>query len=68
MTPEEQMRRQLRFAFLLQVAGAVMFAIATVVRAVGIGFDVVTAVFALITVVIAGAAIFTRKKMQELTT
>lgn len=68
MTPEEQLRRQLRFAFFLQVAGAVMFAAAVVIRTMSIGFDVVTALFALITVVIVGAAIFTRKKMQELTT
>ena len=68
MTPEEQLRRQLRFAFFLQVAGAVMFAAAVVIRTMAIGFDVVTALFALITVVIVGAAIFTRKKIQELAT
>lgn len=60
------MRRQLRFAFFLQIAGASMFAIATVIRAVGIGFDAVTGVFGLVAIVIAGAAVFTRKKMREL--
>lgn len=66
MTPEEQLRRQLRFAFFLQVAGATMFAVAAVVRAVAIGIDVVTAILILVTLLILGAATFTRKKMREL--
>ena len=68
MTPEEQLRRQLRFAFFLQVAGAVMFGIAFVVRAVAFGLDAVTAILGLITVLVVGAAIFTRKKLQDLRT
>jgi hypothetical protein len=66
VTPEEQLRRQLRFAFFLQVAGATMFAVAAVVRAVAIGIDVVTAILILVTLLILGAATFTRKKMREL--
>jgi hypothetical protein len=68
VTPEEQLRRQLRFAFFLQFAGAVMFGLAFVVRAVAFGLDAVTAIFGLITLLIIGAAVFTRKKMQDLPT
>lgn len=66
MTPEEQLRRQLRFAFFLQVAGATMFTIAVIVRTVAIGFDLATAILVLVTLLIVGAAYFTRKKMQQL--
>lgn len=66
MTPEEQLRRQLRFAFFLQVAGATMFAVAVGIRTVAIGFDAVTAVLVLVTLLIVAAAVFTRKKMQQL--
>lgn len=66
MTPEEQLRRQLRFALFLQVGGAAMFAVAAVVRAVAIGFDIVTAILVLITLLIVAAAVFTQRKMREL--
>lgn len=67
MSADESLRRQLRFAFFLQVAGALMFAGAFIVRAVALGFDPVTALLGLVTLLIAAAATFTRKKMQELT-
>ena len=66
MTPEESLRRQLRFAFFLQVAGAVMFGTAFVIRAVALGFDPVTAVLALIALGVVAAAVFTRWKMRDL--
>ena len=66
MTPEESLRRQLRFAFFLQVAGAVMFTGAFIIRAVALGFDPVTAVLALIALGVAAAAVFTRRKMRDL--
>lgn len=66
MSPDEQLRRQLRFAFFLQVAAGAMFGIAFIVRASAIGFDAVTGIFGLIAVAVGGAAIFTRRKMQEL--
>lgn len=66
MSPEDQLRRQLRFAFFLQVAGAVMFATAFIIRALAIGFDPVTAVLGLIALAVVAAAVFTRRKMQDL--
>lgn len=68
MSADESLRRQLRFAFFLQVAGALMFAGAFVVRAVALGFDPVTAVLGLVALLIVGAAVFTRRKMQDLAT
>lgn len=66
MTPEEQVRRQLRFALFLQIAGAAMFALAASIRAVAIGFDMVTSILVLITLLIIAAAVFTRRKMRQL--
>jgi hypothetical protein len=66
MSADDSLRRQLRFAFFLQVAGAVMFAAAAVIRVVSLGFDLLAVVFAGIAVLIAGAAVFTRRKMREL--
>lgn len=66
MSADESLRRQLRFALFLQIAGAAMFGIAFVTRAVVLGFEPVTAVLGLITLLIIGAAVFTRRKMQDL--
>ncbi len=66
MSADESLRRQLRFALFLQIAGAAMFGIAFVTRAVVLGFEPVTGVLALITLLITGAAVFTRRKMQDL--
>lgn len=66
MSADEQLRRQLRFAFFLQIAGAVMFGGAFATRAVALGFDPITAVLGLVTLLIVGAAVFTRRKMRDL--
>jgi hypothetical protein len=66
MSADESLRRQLRFAFFLQIAGAVMFGIAFLTRAVFLGFEPVTALLGLITLLVIGAAIFTRQKMRDL--
>lgn len=66
MNADESLRRQLRFAFVLQVAGAAMFTAAAVIRIASFGFDVLAVVFAGIALVISGAAVFTRRKMREL--
>jgi uncharacterized membrane protein YjjP (DUF1212 family) len=66
MSADESLRRQLRFAYFLQIAGATMFTAAAVIRVVSFGFDALAVVFAGIAVLIAGAAIFTRRKMREL--
>ena len=67
MSADESLRRQLRFALFLQSAGALMFGAAFVTRAVALGFDPVTALLGLVTLLIVGAAVFTRRKMQDLT-
>lgn len=66
MNADESLRRQLRFAFFLQVAGAVMFAAAAVIRIASLGVDLLAVVFAGVAILIAGAAVFTRGKMREL--
>jgi hypothetical protein len=66
MNADESLRRQLRFAFFLQVAGAVMFAAAAVIRVISLGVDLLAVIFAAVALLIAGAAVFTRRKMQEL--
>ncbi len=64
MNGDESLKRQLRFSFFLQVAGAVMFAIATLVRASAVGIDLVTIILALVTIGIGAAAVFTRSRMK----
>ena len=66
MSADDPLRRQLRFALFLQIAGAVMFGIAFATRAIALGVDVVTAILGLVTLLIVIAAIVTRKKMQDL--
>ncbi|MEK9810958.1 MAG: hypothetical protein VW362_10965 [Candidatus Nanopelagicales bacterium] len=66
MNGDESLKRQLRFSLFLQVAGAVMFAIATLVRAFAVGLDLVTIILALVTVGVGAAALFTRSRMQTL--
>ena len=66
MSADESLRRQLRFALFLQMAGALMFGAAFATRALALGFDPVTALLALVTLLIVGAAVFTRRKMQDL--
>lgn len=67
MSADDSLRRQLRFALFLQIAGALMFGAAFATRAIALGFDPVTALLGLVTLLIVGAAVFTRRKMQDLT-
>jgi hypothetical protein len=66
MSTNDPLYRQLRFAFLLQIAGAVMFGVAFATRAVALGFDPVTALLGLVMLLVIAAAVFTRRKMQDL--
>ena len=43
-----------------------MFGIAFATRAIALGFDPLTAALGLVTILIIGAVVFTRKKMQDL--
>ena len=66
MSADDPLYRQLRFALFLQVAGAVMFGFAFVVRAVALGFEPVTAIFGVITLAIVGTAVLTWRKLRDL--
>lgn len=66
MSAEESLRRQLRFSFILQVIGAVLFAVAFVIRTVIYGLELTTWLFALGSIGIAAVAVWTRRRMQEL--
>ncbi len=60
------MRRQLRFALVLQIAGAAFFLVAAVLRGLLIGLDPLTAFF-LVGGVGAGAlAVWTRQQLLDL--
>ncbi len=67
MSADESLRRQLRFAFFLQVAGAALFAVAALVRIASFGVDLLVVIFACVAILIGGAAVFTRRKMRDLT-
>lgn len=66
MTQDDALRRQLRFALFLQIAGSVLFGIACVVRAVALGVDLVTAVFGLVSLLILAAVVVTAQKLRSL--
>jgi hypothetical protein len=59
-------RRQLRFALSLQIAGFVMFLIAAVVRFFAFGVDTLTTVFAIAAVISGGVALFTREQLRRI--
>ena len=66
MSDNEPLRRQLRFSVFLQSFGALMFGVACVVRASSTGFDIVTVLFGVVALLVAGAAVFTFRKMRAL--
>jgi uncharacterized membrane protein YjjP (DUF1212 family) len=66
MSAEDALLRQLKFSFVLQVIGAALFAIATVIRFVAGGFDLMTIVFFGATLVIIAAAVLTRRRIRQL--
>jgi ABC-type transport system involved in cytochrome bd biosynthesis fused ATPase/permease subunit len=66
MSADDVLLRQLKFSFVLQVIGAALFAIATVIRFIAGGFDLTTIVFLGATILILVAAFFTRTRIQQL--
>jgi hypothetical protein len=66
MSADDSLRRQLRFAFFLQVTAAALFGVTAIVRFVSFGLDILAGAFALVAVLIGAAATFTRRKMREL--
>jgi ABC-type transport system involved in cytochrome bd biosynthesis fused ATPase/permease subunit len=66
MSADEVLLRQLKFSFVLQVIGAALFTVATVIRFIAGGFDLTTIVFLGATILILVAAFFTRTRIQQL--
>jgi hypothetical protein len=64
MSVDDPLYRQLRFSFILQTIGAVLFAVATVVRVFIDGFTITTLLFGLATVAIAALARWTYRRLQ----
>jgi uncharacterized membrane protein len=66
MSVDDPTYRQLRFSFILQTIGAVLFAIATIVRVFLDGFAVTTLLFAAATILIAALARWTYRRLQAM--
>lgn len=66
MSADDPLVRQLKFSFVLQVVGAALFAVATIIRVALGGFDITAIIFLVATVLITVAAVFTRKRIQQL--
>ena len=66
MTPEETLRRQLRFSLFLQGFAALMFGVAFVVQVVAAGFDALTILFGLAFLLLAGLIVFTVSRLRRL--
>lgn len=60
------MRRQLRFALVLQIAGAAFFLIAAVLRGLLLGIDPLTAFFLVGGIGAAALAVWTRQQLLDL--
>lgn len=66
MTPEESLRRQLRFSLFLQSAAALMFGVALVVQIVVAGLDALTILFGVAFVLLAILIAFTASRLRRL--
>ena len=67
MSADDVLVRQLKFSFILQLVGAGLFAVATIIRITLGGFDITAIVFLIATVLISTAAVFTRKRIKQIT-
>jgi hypothetical protein len=67
MSADDVLVRQLKFSFILQLVGAGLFAVATIIRIVLGGLDITAIVFLIATVLISTAAVFTRKRIKQIT-
>lgn len=67
MSADDALVRQLKFSFVLQLVGAGLFAVATIIRIALGGLDITAIVFLIATVLISTAAFFTRKRIQQIT-
>jgi hypothetical protein len=67
MSADDVLVRQLKFSFILQLVGAGLFAVATIIRIVLGGLDITAIVILIATVLISTAAVFTRKRIKQIT-
>ena len=67
MSADDVLVRQLKFSFILQLVGAGLFAVATIIRIILGGLDITAIVFLIATVLISTAAVFTRKRIKQIT-
>lgn len=66
MTPEESLRRQLRFSLFLQSAAALMFGVALVVQIFATGLDGLTILFGVAFVLLAILIAFTASRLRRI--
>jgi hypothetical protein len=62
---DDSTKRQLRFSLFLQGFTALLFGTATVVRATGVGIDILTAVFAVGFLLACAALVFTLRYLRS---
>ena len=62
---DDSTKRQLRFSIFLQGFTALLFGTATVVRASGVGIDLLTGIFALGFLLACGALVFTLRYLRS---
>lgn len=65
-SPEESLRRQLRFSMFLQGFAALLFGGAFLLRAFTLGWDFMTVLFAALMLLAVGALILTSRKTRQL--
>lgn len=65
-SPEESLRRQLRFSMFLQGFAALLFGGTFLLRAFTFGWDLLTVMFAVLMLLAVGALILTSRKTRQL--
>lgn len=66
MTPEDSLRRQLRFSLFLQGFAALMFGVAFAVQVVVAGFEAITILFGVAFLLLVGLIAFTASRLRRL--
>lgn len=66
MTPEDSLRRQLRFSLFLQGFAALMFGVAFAVQVVAAGFEAITILFGVAFLLLVGLIAFTASRLRRL--
>ena len=66
MTPEDSLRRQLRFSLFLQGFAALMFGVAFIVQVVAAGFEPLTILFGVAFLLLGALMAFTISRLRRL--